>query len=385
MKKSRFFLLICAVAMPLLLACGNAEAAKTIWKNPDDSANKLVLYGDGRVRYEVDEDDTLPENRDRMRIRVRFGLNYFVGQGIETGFRLRTTANSLTSPHQTLQVLSVEEETNFGLDRGYIKYSSPIGLWAWAGKNAMPIFYQTTQFWDAYDLQPEGVFGGYDIKIGNDAKINLSTGYIILNEEGFSSGDDTAVQYAVHTAFTLRKHRIDLAFNGLTITDQNFGVAAKTNLLAGDATYGEISLKVERSWLIVGTEFLFSDVSDSKIGAGNEKDDKNAFTVYARVKFNKWFGARLYYYDVGAASVAEFGRFSQDDFPFSSNFTGIRAQLDFKTPLGLNIDVRFYTQDTKNENLIAPTDPSTAKTVGFMMTGKNRTRSRAQVNFNVAF
>jgi len=384
MKQNRFFILICALITPLFLFTGKGEAAKTIWQNPGDAANKLALYGDGRVRYEVDNDTTKSDNRDRMRIRVRFGAIYNTGAGIETGFRLRTATNSLQSPHHTLSVASTAEETNFGLDRGYIKYSSPVGLWVWAGKNAMPIFYQTTQFWDAYDLQPEGIFGGYKTDLGKNGKIKLTLGHIIINEEGFAS-DDSGFLYSIHGALNPGNYKIDLAFNGLSLTDQNGAGGKKVSLMAGDATYGEVSLKVKRSWLIVGTEFLFSDVADGKIGTGHETDDKNAFTVYGRVKFNKWFGARLYYYDVGVASVAEFGRFSQDDFPFSSNFTGIRAQLDFKTPLGVNIDVRYYTQDTKNENLTAQIDPATGKTAGFVMTGKGRTRSRAQVNFNVAF
>jgi len=45
MKKVRLFILICAVAMPLFLFTGKGEAAKTIWQNPGDSVNKLVLAG----------------------------------------------------------------------------------------------------------------------------------------------------------------------------------------------------------------------------------------------------------------------------------------------------------------------------------------------------
>jgi low affinity Fe/Cu permease len=69
--------------------------------------------------------------------------------------------------------------------------------------------------------------------------------------------------------------------------------------------------------------------------------------------------------------------YAQDDFPLSSNFTGSKIQLDIDTGMGMKIDLRLYTQETKNEDITIDSN-STA------MEGKNKI-TRTQLNLNVPF
>ncbi len=118
--------------------------------------------------------------------------------------------------------------------------------------------------------------------------------------------------YGVHGALQPGGIKLDLAYYALSLTE-----AEDNSLIAGDATYNVLvaSGKIAGNYT-VGAEYLFSDVKNNDMTS-----DKNGMALYVKAKLNKTWGLRYYYFDIGVASVAERGIYSQDDFPHSSNFT----------------------------------------------------------------
>jgi hypothetical protein len=133
-------------------------------------SDKLSLFGDFRMRYEVDDQDrgtTADRDRDRARLRVRFGFKHRTTDKISFGMRLATEADSLQSPHQTFGVAdNATDNRDFGLDQAYIDIKWGKSGFLWMGKHSVSFWEQNEQFWDG-DIHPEGAGIGYKIGLGN--------------------------------------------------------------------------------------------------------------------------------------------------------------------------------------------------------------------------
>lgn len=374
LKGNGAFLAVFMVVSAMLLSATPSQAAKTVW---EDGASRLSLFGDMRFRAENDSDSEKDKDRTRERIRLRIGSDYTANDNVSMGFRLNTATESLQSPHQTL---ALDEgggaNGDFGIDRAFLKVSGN-GFYVWGGKNAMPLWNPAEFLWDA-DIQPEGLAAGYSANLGG-ASLGLAVGHFMLNEANWGD-DDTLLAYQASVAIG-EGFKVKLAAGGMSVTDSDEGAEGKSGVpgqshnithVMGEVQATDLPLKPR-----VGVLYAFSDVGDDVIGDGAASSDKNALVAYIRAQAGI-VDLRFYYWDAGYAAFPGLGHYAQDNFPYSSNFTGYHAQVGVKVLKDISVDLRYYNQSAKNEDI-------TTWNSGVAMQGAGHDRTRIQLNLNVKF
>ena len=186
---------------------GGVEARgkeKTPWEK---FADRLTPYGDFRLReeYTFRRDDK--PDRNRVRVRFRFGVNLQVSEELQVGVRVRTgDPDDPNSPHQTLG--SVFNSFELNLDRAFVTYAP-----AWApgfritgGKFAHP-FYRNPVYGELImdgDVQPAGGAAGYVYEgDGRLQKAEAWVGEYILEEQDLAKEALlTVLQGAAHFGIT---------------------------------------------------------------------------------------------------------------------------------------------------------------------------------------
>jgi hypothetical protein len=326
----------------------------------------LTLNGSVSYRIEFDQDDNQDKDQNRERIRLRFGGAYSANDMVSMAFRLETAQGSLQSPYTTLGVGDTAKNSEFGLAQAFIVLQTgPATILL--GKWGSPLFNPGEFVHDA-DINFEGI--GAAIPAG-PVTILLARHYI--TEQNWNDYDDD-------TILTLQL----VAGGGDDIT---WKAAVGTNRVtlqsAGDA--GLTGDSTEHNWNYVVAEVRAKDMNDLRLGGGYQvydgdiefadSEDESGFMVYVRAKLGS-VGVRLYYWDVGYAGQFLFGGAAQDNFPYSTNFTGIHAQLDLPKILdAVTWDLSYYSQDTKNNSYED----------GGAVMGGDHNRTRVQANFNVGF
>ena len=103
--------------------------------------SKMKWGGDMRVRYENQQQDVEPTavtDRNRMRIRARYGFKAEINDQVEMGIRIASGENSPTSTNNTLE--DAFGRGDLKLDRAYIKYQPNDNATLMFGKFANPFF-----------------------------------------------------------------------------------------------------------------------------------------------------------------------------------------------------------------------------------------------------
>jgi hypothetical protein len=121
----------------------------------DKSVQKLIFYGDGRLRFEnVDQHNHFAaiNLNDRERYRLRFGADYDYSDHLKAGFELESGTTD-DSANQTMGATFTKASINIG--KIYLQYQPVDWLTAIAGKFSNP-WYTTTDLVYSYDLNPEG-------------------------------------------------------------------------------------------------------------------------------------------------------------------------------------------------------------------------------------
>ena len=96
-------------------------------------AEKISLKGDLRMRYENIDDEAKADERNRQRIRARFGVIAKPQDNIELGLGLSTTDNN--DPRSVNQTLgNGNSSKDFVLDLAYFKWAAMQGLSVSGGK-----------------------------------------------------------------------------------------------------------------------------------------------------------------------------------------------------------------------------------------------------------
>jgi hypothetical protein len=116
---------------------------------------KLVFYGDGRLRFEnIDQHNHYESNTlyDRERYRLRFGADYFYSDHLKAGFELESGTLD-DSANQTFGGTFTKSSINVG--KIYVQYQPIDELTFVAGKFTNP-WYTTTDIVYSQDLNPEG-------------------------------------------------------------------------------------------------------------------------------------------------------------------------------------------------------------------------------------
>jgi hypothetical protein len=140
-----------AAASPPAAVAQSASAA---------DAAVLRFSGDLRYRHEAVNDDAFTE-RQRQRIRARFGVTADVTEDLRVGLTLATGDDDPVSANQTLD--GGFERKSFGVDRAFCAWQATEDLSITGGKMANPFFRPGNHhlIYDG-DLNPEGLALRYD-------------------------------------------------------------------------------------------------------------------------------------------------------------------------------------------------------------------------------
>jgi hypothetical protein len=122
----------------------------------ESPANAALRFsGDLRYRHEAIYDDAFPE-RERQRIRARFGVSADLGDSLAVGLTLATGDRDPVSANQTLD--GAFDRKSFGVDRAFFTWKATDDLSFSGGKMAIP-FVRPGNHHLIYDgdLNPEGL------------------------------------------------------------------------------------------------------------------------------------------------------------------------------------------------------------------------------------
>jgi Putative porin len=202
------------------------EAREQNWAAPDavpEWTKRFHLNGDFRLRYEWNQFDSrnsnafvnlgalnagapfdlnnaagtpppvlnTTENRERMRVRARLGLNVDVADGLRAGVRLAT--GNTTNPVTTNQTLGTTlNKQNFLLDRAFLDYHPADWIELWVGRFANPWLY-TELVWDD-DINFDGAAGRLRGKLSDNFSLFTTAGAFPLENTAFNFPDNTVVK-----------------------------------------------------------------------------------------------------------------------------------------------------------------------------------------------
>lgn len=346
---------------------------------------KMKWSGDMRIRYESLKRRTTPVNtpdRNRFRIRARYGFSSQINDQVEMGLRLASGSSSPTSTNITLA--NSFEGKNLALDRAYIKYSLNESTILMFGKFGNP-FYSTDLVFDK-DLSFDGFSQIFTLQ--NDyADYYLVLGEFPLEE---SANDNNVIwMYGaqIGVVFDPRKNvEWEIALSNYRYT--NIIGASSLGLGFGDNTQFGASLSPQFRYLnaynIVNLtsqmNFFFQEVPVSLMGdyARNiatddprtkEQDEGYQVGVHlGKAKAPKTLEVFAYYKHLDANAVLDF--FTDSDFGGGGSNVkgykfGLKYQLLENTQLGLTY---FDTQKLKPN-----------------LTVKNEDTQIFQVDMNVKF
>ena len=337
--------------------------------NAQDDAKKekkLKLSADVRFRVEMDRnsetktEDTPRADRDRLRYRARFGAKYALNDNFEFGMRIRTgnPANQ-QSPHVTFG--KGFDSDAFSIDKAYIKVKANNGLWAWAGKNAMPFYEQNELLWDG-DVNPEGISLGGAFKLGENSKLVPVLGYYILDQNKVEFKDeltplapkDVTQKFGDFSNMTLAQVKFCNKFGDdkLTLSTGIVNAIVKDEIASTDDFKYSIwatsaQYKLSDLGLTFGLDY-FSNLADYKDKVYKEfEDQKTGYVASLKYSKNK-FGAAFTYAAIQKYAVVDF--FAQDDWvrwgnsdmTRSSNFKGMELNFKYKFTKKFNTTLRYW-------------------------------------------
>lgn len=187
--------------------------------------DKLKVTADFRFRVETDwnsqkADGSERDDRTRLRIRARMGMDYSFLEHYSTGFRIRTgSLDTQQSPHITIHDFNGNPKGQQGVvfDKWYLKAKFD-NVWAWGGRNTYPFWKQNEQFWSD-DVNPAGGAFGYQFKLGEDHNFQLIAGGFALPSGGWDFASSMGAGQLVYT------NQLSNNF-GLTIAAGFFGIYA---------------------------------------------------------------------------------------------------------------------------------------------------------------
>lgn len=298
-------------------------------------SEKLDLYGDARVRVDVDRSDLMGDTamfeleRNRFRARLRFGFTYKLNNTISFGGRLRT-GRSVLSGNTDLSDGFIPKEIS--VDRVFIRTSWDGGS-AWAGKNDMPLWRQNELYWDN-DATPEGLAVAHTVEIDTTSGVNLAGGVFLTDASQVPSFLDqekvVAAQAVLATALDPVKLRIGGSYIGMLYQRPELPVAttpADGHFAIGDVAAGFTLLGRPASIGATFMQNLAEITTDSARG-----DQKTGYSIQAQLgelrNLGDWM-VGLTFAHIEAHAVIN--RFAQDNWFASrplinSDFQGVELQ-----------------------------------------------------------
>jgi hypothetical protein len=288
----------------------------------------MDFFGDLRLRHES-RYNSFGTDRDRERIRLRFGANFEFSDQLKVGFRVRSgNPDDPNSPHHTMS--SAFDSIDFNLDRAFAQYTpcwAP-GVTLLGGKFGSPFATNPVYselVWDA-DINPEGaaivydtgscfrfVGGGYVVtERGSIKETSLFTAQLLGRKDvNACSSVEASVGYYYYD---------DMAPGG----DASLQAENQGNVLAG-ADYASdfeiwntiVAYKYDGACvpIVFSSEYIYND------GAFNDQDEGWAVGASAGQTSSPGDSKVFYQYqDIEQESI--FSGFANDDFPYATNFRG---------------------------------------------------------------
>jgi len=135
------------------------------------------------------------QDRQRMRIRARLGVNVDVADGLVAGIRLAT--GNTTNPVTTNQTLGTTlNKQNFLLDRAFLDYHPADWIEVWAGRFANP-WMSTELVWDD-DINFDGVAARFRANVTDNFSLFTTGGAFPIENTAFNFPDNTVQKASSH-------------------------------------------------------------------------------------------------------------------------------------------------------------------------------------------
>lgn len=349
-----------ALLAVLFLGVGIVPASAEV---PLDKKGRVKLQADFRLRYEADWDSRRSDgakraDRDRLRIRARFGLTYQPVTKLTFGFRFRTGSfDSQQSPHITIVDFNDNPtgDKHVLLDKWYAKYSGK-NVSAWGGRNSFPFWTQNELFWDE-DVTPAGA--AVEVRVpGKKTSLSLNGGFFALPDGGVSFGGQLGAGQAV---LTVKAGEAKLTAAGGVF--KFWGDARTKNLRNGNGArdytlwVGSLQAQVRphRIPLTLGLDVMHNGESYSRndpdpftAAHQNQKDGFVVSTTLGQLKQRGDWLAAYYYARIEALAVN--ASYAQDDWvrwgsatqTDSSDLKGHEFRLAYALSKSANLVARLY-------------------------------------------
>ncbi len=309
---------------------------------------KLSFSGDFRSRIELDRssdnsDGTTRDDRDRMRIRARFGLTYTFSERVSFGMRLRTgNPESAQSPHLTLG--DEMSPLPIQLDKAFAQVRFSGGS-AWFGKNSNPFWHQNEMFWDD-DVTMEGLSGTYNI----GDQLDIRAGYFILDSPNSNTFSDQASMLGGQLVYSsgpitgavgVEKVRENSSVDDLKLGDLDY-------LFLKASLFGTFSIGKQDARLGVDVSSNMETYDDALFN----HDQTLGYVLSARIGKSSSAGDwQFEYFYAHIEKYAVIGAFAQDDWlrwgsattTRSSNFAGHEGRVVYTLGPKQNLMARLFT------------------------------------------
>lgn len=352
-----------------------AQAKAERWGNPEALPSwlrHLTLEGDVRVRWQselfgtgnlaadaplapyLSQNDPLAANtvawapdlvntthdRQRMTLRARLGVSAALGEGVNTGIRVATGAN--TSPVSTSQTLG-SGGGDFGkysiwLDRAFVQWSPRADFTLNAGRFANP-FYGTDLTWPD-DLNFDGLSASYKNAITPRSQLFATVGAFPLQEFELTSADKWLYGAQVGSKYTLdydTSFDVGLAYYNFNNVEGVFDPNDKpADLVAGAASY--LSSEYPKAVRQKGNSLIRINSTQNSSGTylspvWGLASKYRPLDLSFGATFNQFGGVAIrttfdYVKNTGfnANEIAQ--RAVQTSFPYGKKNTGLQARID---------------------------------------------------------
>ncbi len=339
----------------------------------------LDFYGDFRFRFEQDWDSTKSggakrSDRARARIRGRVGLKITPNDFFQINTRLRTgNKDNHQSPHWTVADFSSNHHgvRHLAFDKWYGKVKKD-HLWAWGGRNGIPIWKQNELLWDDDATVIGGAAGVKNYSLGS-GKLSLNTAYVLLPDGMRDDHAEMAIGQLVYST-KLNNAGVTvaggvLAIDGDTADAGRLNTSIRSALAPLDYTIwvANLQVKTEVSSLPVSLGFDYMHNSEDYNAAeitsvagtytGTTNDDTEAYVFQLRVGKTKKQGDWLVGYSyANIDTLAVHANYAQDDWmrwgssnrTDANDFNGHEVRAAYVLPWKWKVLARYYNVESNN-------------------------------------
>ncbi|MEM9481718.1 MAG: putative porin [Verrucomicrobiota bacterium] len=368
MKATAYSLFFASISFQLAFAGPDSQSVASMSPSLDEPEtvwDRISLYGDLRLRYELDYDSvrgdgvTPREDRNRFRTRARLGIKFEPTDSWLFDVRVRHgNADSQQSPHVTWATDSGElgEQTDFMVDRLYLAWKHD-AFSTRIGRQGLNYWKAHEMFWDD-DVYIDGIAGSVPFSL-HESEITINTGAWFLpdGEDDHPWGQRSGLIGAqgVLQRDVGQASKLTLADGLLFILDE----PDATNSVNDDVDYSIYSLSAQlrsdrwRIPFIIGGDY-YHNFDEGPAGDPNAGDTEGFVTYVKFGDFDEPGDMQIGYVFsyIEKYSVARF--LAEDDFhrfgsltqTRSSDFRGHEIRFAWRLREELTLVARAYFVDT---------------------------------------